>query len=40
MAFELARPAARAASGGADTTLLRLGLGIFLAINVMVFSWK
>ena len=45
LARQLALPAARAADdegeiGGPPTTLLlRLGLGIFLAINIMIASW-
>ncbi len=48
LAYELAQPAGQAtqidsktdhAGGAANTLLLRLGLGIFLAMNVMVFSW-
>ncbi|RMH22094.1 MAG: cadmium-translocating P-type ATPase [Acidobacteria bacterium] len=38
LAFELARPAA-AGDAPPSTLLLRLGLGIFLALNVMVASW-
>lgn len=43
-AYRLALPAAEAEkAGGAspppNTLLLRLGLGVFLAINIMVFSW-
>lgn len=37
-AHHLARPAARD-GGPVNTLLLRLGLGIFLALNVMVASW-
>ena len=36
VAFDLAQPVAGAPGGG---LLLRLGLGIFLAMNVSVFSW-
>lgn len=41
MAWELARPAAAEGPGGGPrgTLVLRLGLGIFLALNIMVFSW-
>jgi cation transport ATPase len=40
-AFGLARPASTGDEGGGPPTtlVLRLGLGIFLAINIMVFSW-
>ena len=42
-AHGLARPSAAEGEGGsgglASTLVLRLGLGIFLAINIMVFSW-
>lgn len=40
-AHELARPAAApgASAGGSTTLVLRLGFGIFLALNIMVFNW-
>jgi len=39
LAFEVARPAAGgAAAGPASTLLLRLGAGVFLSMNIMVFS--
>ena len=51
LAYELARPGGQtspdasgtdhpgASGGAANTLLLRLGFGIFLAMNIMVFSW-
>jgi heavy metal translocating P-type ATPase len=40
IAWELARPAARDGEAGPGSTLLlRLGLGIFLAVNMMTFGW-
>ena len=38
-AHELAAPATDAGAGPSGTLLLRLGLGIFLALNIMVASW-
>jgi len=40
-AHELARPAAgpEGAAGLPNTLVLRLGLGIFMALNIMVFNW-
>ncbi len=39
-AYEVAQPSARGEEGGTPSTLLlRLGLGIFLALNIMVASW-